>query len=105
MSSTPLSEQTSFDYIVVGAGTAGCIVAARVSEDPDTRVTLLEWGVNDADVEESRYVRRWLEMLEGDYDLDYRSVPQTRGNSEIRQARARILGGAFDRVAHVEGRA
>ncbi len=32
-------------------------------------------------------------MLEGEYDLDYRSVPQPRGNSEIRQARARILGG------------
>ncbi len=81
------------DVVVVGGGTAGCIVAARVSEDPGTRVTLLEWGVNDADVEESRYVRRWLEMLEGPYDLDYRSVPQQRGNSDIRQARARILGG------------
>ena len=81
------------DVVVVGGGTAGCIVAARLSEDPGLRVTLLEWGPNDAEVEESRYVRRWLEMLEGDYDLDYRSVPQARGNSGIRQARARILGG------------
>jgi choline dehydrogenase-like flavoprotein len=32
-------------------------------------------------------------MLEGEYDLDYRSVEQPRGNSRIRQARARILGG------------
>ena len=32
-------------------------------------------------------------MLEGEYDLDYRSVPQERGNSGIRQARLRILGG------------
>ena len=32
-------------------------------------------------------------MLEGEYDFDYRSVPQVRGNSEIRHARARILGG------------
>jgi len=32
-------------------------------------------------------------MLEGEYDLDYRSVPQARGNSRIRQARLRILGG------------
>jgi choline dehydrogenase-like flavoprotein len=32
-------------------------------------------------------------MLEGEYDLDYTSVPQSRGNSHIRQARARILGG------------
>ena len=81
------------DVVVVGGGTAGCVVAARVSEDADTHVTLLEWGGNDEHVEESRYVRRWLEMLEGEYDLDYRSVPQERGNSGIRQARARILGG------------
>ena len=32
-------------------------------------------------------------MLESEYDLDYASVPQPRGNSHIRQARARILGG------------
>jgi choline dehydrogenase-like flavoprotein len=38
-------------------------------------------------------VRRWSQMLEGEYDLDYRSVPQPRGNSHIRQARAAILGG------------
>jgi choline dehydrogenase-like flavoprotein len=36
-------------------------------------------------------------MLEGEYDLDYRSVPQQRGNSGIRQARLRILGG-YDRL-------
>ena len=82
------------NIVVVGGGTAGCVVAARVSEDPAIRTTLLEWGVNDEHVEESRYVRRWLEMLEGEYDLDYRSVPQARGNSEIRQARTKGLQAA-----------
>src|SRR5690348_15428570 len=84
---------TEFDYLVVGGGTAGCIVAARLAEDPAVSVGLVEWGPSDEHEPRARSIRRWAEMLEGEYDLDYRSVPQERGNSGIRQARLRILGG------------
>ncbi len=45
------------DYVVVGAGTAGCILAARLSEDPGARVVLLEAGPADRD--------RWIHQPAG----------------------------------------
>ncbi|MDQ4110444.1 MAG: GMC family oxidoreductase N-terminal domain-containing protein [Actinomycetota bacterium] len=91
-----MTDGTTFDYLVVGGGTSGSLLAARLSEDPDVTVGLLEWGPDDEHEPRARDLRRWAEMLEGEYDLDYRSVPQERGNSAIRQARLRILGGCSD---------
>jgi choline dehydrogenase-like flavoprotein len=88
-----VSEQSAYDYVVAGGGTAGAVVAARLSEDHDVSVGLLEWGPADQHQPRALQIRRWSEMLEGDYDLDYGSEPQPRGNSRIRQSRARILGG------------
>ena len=82
-----------YDVVVVGGGGAGAIVAARVSEDPSISVCLIEAGPSDRHEPRALELRRWFEMLEGEYDFDYRSVPQVRGNSHIRHARAGILGG------------
>ena len=86
-------EQTEFDYIVVGGGSAGAAVAARLSEDPEVQVALIEAGPDDRGVDEVLQLDRWMELLESGYDWDYQIEPQENGNSFMRQARAKVLGG------------
>jgi choline oxidase len=82
----------SYDYIVGGGGTAGAIVAARLAE-AHHRVALFEAGPSDVGNPRILELIRWPDLLESEYDFDYRIEPQARGNGRIRHARAKVLGG------------
>ena len=63
-----------YDYIIVGAGTAGCIVANRLSEDPSVKVLLLEAGGSDSNIAD---IPQAVFMLqETAIDWKFRTVPQ-----------------------------
>ncbi|QTI69709.1 GMC family oxidoreductase [Gordonia polyisoprenivorans] len=84
---------TSYDYVIAGGGTAGCVLAARLSEDPAVTVCLIEAGPSDVDDPNILVLKEWMHLLDSGYDWDYPVEPQERGNSFMRHARAKVLGG------------
>jgi choline dehydrogenase-like flavoprotein len=85
--------ETSYDYIIVGGGTAGSVVAARLAENPATTVCLIEAGPTDDGNLEVLSLQNWPNLLGTALDYDYRIEEQARGNSLIRHSRGRVLGG------------
>ncbi|MBO0676295.1 GMC family oxidoreductase N-terminal domain-containing protein [Mycolicibacterium sp. S2-37] len=83
----------AFDYVIAGGGTAGCVLAARLSEDPNVTVCLIEAGPSDVGDDKILVLADWMHLLDSGYDWDYPVEPQGRGNSFMRHARARVLGG------------
>lgn len=64
----PNSSLTHFDYIIVGGGTAGCVIANRLTLDPNITVCLIEGGKSDHDKPEVLQLSKWLSLLGGEYD-------------------------------------
>lgn len=83
------------DFVIAGGGSAGCILAARLSEDPAVRVILLEAGPPDRDM--------WIHVPmgyaklfgSGRYDWRYETEPEPNlGNRRIHWPRGKVLGGS-----------
>jgi choline dehydrogenase len=83
-----------YDYVIVGGGSAGCVLASRLSENPDSRVLLLEAGPPDT-ADEIHIPAAVNLLFQTAYDWNYQTVPQDRaGGRAIYWPRGRVLGGS-----------
>lgn len=86
-------DTTSWDYIVVGAGSAGCVLANRLSENPETRVLLIEAGGRDI----SPYIHfpAGFYKLKPKYKWNYEPEPDPSVNGKVEMwPGGRVLGGS-----------
>lgn len=66
----------TYDFIVVGGGTAGLVVASRLSEDPRQRVLVLEAGADTNSDPRIKIPASWVSLQGTDMDWGFRTEPQ-----------------------------
>lgn len=94
-----------YDYVIVGGGTAGCVLAARLTEQADVRVLLLEAGP-PVDAAEVRVPAAWNTLLKSPYDWGFSTVAQPGADDRrVYWPRGHGLGGssATDTMTYVRG--
>lgn len=95
-----------FDYIIVGAGSAGCVVANRLSADPKTRVLVLEAGAPDSTDPAITTPGRWITLIGSQFDWGYATEPEPDMDSRrITFPRGKVIGGssAINAMTYIRG--
>ncbi|PYH88425.1 oxidoreductase [Aspergillus ellipticus CBS 707.79] len=83
------------DYIIVGGGTAGLVVANRLSEDPSVTVLVLEVGPDRTSDPQIQDPAAWHSLIGTEVDWKIRSVPQAGlNNRELDHPSGKLLGGS-----------
>lgn len=83
-----------YDYIIIGAGSAGCVLANRLTEDAKTSVLLLEAGMPDKK-QEIHIPVAFGKLFKSEVDWNYETEPQPHlNNRRLYQPRGKMLGGS-----------
>jgi choline dehydrogenase len=83
-----------YDYIIIGAGSAGCVLANRLSEDPTVKVLLLEAGCRDTR-KEIHIPVAFSKLFKSPCDWTYFTEPEAQlGNRTLYWPRGKVLGGS-----------
>ncbi|EXA34631.1 hypothetical protein FOVG_14054 [Fusarium oxysporum f. sp. pisi HDV247] len=89
-----VASNLTYNFIVCGGGTSGCVVAARLAEDPATKVVLIEAGQHNENLENVHMVGGWSQILDKETDWNIISVKGAGVNDrQIKLSRGKFLGG------------
>ena len=101
-------QSEAFDYVIVGAGSAGCVLADRLTEDGQSTVLLLEYGGSDRSIFIQMPSALAIPMNRARYNWGYHSEPEPGlGGRRLHTPRGKVLGGSssINGLVYVRGNA